>query len=546
MRSIVSLAPAALLMALCCAGIASAQVFEILAFGDSITQGKKRDGDGVISGIIDPPNGARTLDGYEPELENDFATQTDHTAYVYNWGFGGERTYQGVNRIDSVLDSRQADIILIMEGANDLASGVSASTTKANLRIMIQKSKAKDTKPILATVTPNTNRSDGHIIPNNYNPAIKALASEEGIVLADQYAALVGNWSAYNSGDGLHLNDDGERVMAQVWLDSISDAMTVSNNVFSPGFDDTSTWVVYKDKSVKDTKVMTFADGDAPGEKYKVVVKTTTGDTINYLFTGKASGYSGCDKSAYAGQWPGHRKIELGINAGFAKLLKMKMIRRSGTGLRNAYVGFNGSRDEGWTRVSGPADTCGWSAAYGSDDAIWIEKDETPIWQADLPDDGQPMLAMSDDSGGDDAQDWVDISATASGNVFSPRFDDTSTWVVYKDMDGKDTKVITFADAGSPGEKYKVVIKTTTGDTINYLFTGKGSGYTGCDKSAYAGQWPGYRKIVLGSNAGYAKSLKMKMVRRSGSGTRYAYVGFIGSGDEGWTQTSGPADGCGW
>ena len=89
---------------------------------------------------------------------------------------------------------------------------------------------------------------------------------------------------------------------------------------------------MYKDKDSKDTKVITFADGDVPGEKYKVVVRTTTGDAINYLFTGKGSGYTGCDKSAYDGQWPGYRKIELGSNAGFAKLLKMKMIKRRGTG----------------------------------------------------------------------------------------------------------------------------------------------------------------------------------------------------------------------
>ena len=142
--------------------------------------------------------------------------------YVYNWGYAGESTHQGVNRIDSVLDSREADFILIMEGANDLPAGVSASTTKANLRIMIEKSQGKNTEPIIATVTPNTQRSDGYIIPNNYNPAIKSLASEKNIALADQYKALVGNWSGYNSGDGLHLNDDGERVMAQAWLDAIS------------------------------------------------------------------------------------------------------------------------------------------------------------------------------------------------------------------------------------------------------------------------------------------------------------------------------------
>ena len=221
MRYFLSLFAGALLVTSCFVGMASALTYDILAFGDSITQGKKIDSDGVSSGILNPPNGARTTDGYEPELENDFATQSSDTAHVYNWGYGGEITYQGVNRIDSVLDSRQADFILIMEGANDLGWGVSASTVKANLRIMIEKSLAKNTEPIIATVTPNTARSNGYIIPNSFNPAIKALALEKNIALADQYAALVGNWSNYHSGDGLHFNDAGERILAQTWFDAI-------------------------------------------------------------------------------------------------------------------------------------------------------------------------------------------------------------------------------------------------------------------------------------------------------------------------------------
>ena len=199
MRSVVSLFTGAFLIVSCFAGIASAYRLDILAFGDSITQGLKRDSDGVVYGITSPQNGARTSDGYEPELENDFVTQTSNTAYVYNWGYGGERSDQGVNRIDSVLDSRVADFILIMEGTNDLYAGISASTTKANLRIMIEKSQGKNTEPIIATLTPNTLWSNGYLIPSSYNPAIKSLALETNIALADQYAAMVGNWSGYNS-----------------------------------------------------------------------------------------------------------------------------------------------------------------------------------------------------------------------------------------------------------------------------------------------------------------------------------------------------------
>ena len=207
-----------IVIAICFTEVASARTLLILAFGDSITQGYKRDSEGNISGITVPPNGERTSDGYEPELENAFSMQTNHTVYVYNWGYSGERTYQGVNRIDSVLDSREADFILIMEGANDLYAGVSAATTKANLQIMSEKSRENNTEPILATITPNTARADGDTIENFYNPEIESLALEEGITLADQYSVLVGNWSDYQSGDGLHLNDAGEWVMAQAWF----------------------------------------------------------------------------------------------------------------------------------------------------------------------------------------------------------------------------------------------------------------------------------------------------------------------------------------
>ena len=173
----------------------------------------------------------------------------------------------------------------------------------------------------------------------------------------------------------------------------------LSTGKLSPSFDDTSTWAVYKDTDNKDTSVITFADGGDRGEKYKVIVRTTNKDQIIYRFKGKVSGYTGCDKSAYHGEWPGYRKIELGSNAGFATMLKMKMLSRSGTGAKNAYVAFYGSGDEGWTQTSGPADACGWLAAYGSDDAfVWDERDDMLTLQTDLSDDSQPMVAMGDDS----------------------------------------------------------------------------------------------------------------------------------------------------
>ena len=66
---------------------AQAAHYEILAFGDSLTQGLKRDASGVIWAFPNPVYGART-GGYEPRLESLFSSQSGHTAFVYNWGVG--------------------------------------------------------------------------------------------------------------------------------------------------------------------------------------------------------------------------------------------------------------------------------------------------------------------------------------------------------------------------------------------------------------------------------------------------------------------------
>ena len=134
---------------------AKAAHYEILAFGDSITQGVKIDSDGNKTGILSPPAGVRTSDGYEPELEL-LAQTTPDTVYVYNWGYGGERTNVGLDRIDSALASRRAQYILIMEGTNDILAGISTATTIFNLSQMIVKSRNALVEPILATVTPCT------------------------------------------------------------------------------------------------------------------------------------------------------------------------------------------------------------------------------------------------------------------------------------------------------------------------------------------------------------------------------------------------------
>lgn len=203
---------------------AQTETVTLLAFGDSITQGFKRKGS-VTWGIKTPPHGAR-VGGYEPHLEDEFAENEltqNIPAYVHNWGYGGERTTSGVSRLKTILSYYGSiyDYCLLMEGANDLYGGISPKTTAFNMGIMVDACRSSNATPILATITKNTNTYYGYRIYTDYNPEIIKVADQKNVILADQYGAVNPTWLQLTSGDGLHLNDTGDQVMAKTWYEAL-------------------------------------------------------------------------------------------------------------------------------------------------------------------------------------------------------------------------------------------------------------------------------------------------------------------------------------
>ena len=189
----------------------------ITAFGDSITEGYCR---GVCHGYFEVLQAIMAANGREVD--------------IINGGLGGELTHDGVGRIDIFLaenpdyslnnhcppqtqfNGRRGHIILIMEGANDAIHGVSWQTTRQNLQYMIEKSKAAGVTPVIATVTPdykyNMGSCNGGII-GSYNSAIRSLAVEENIELADQCNATDANWGSMTC-EGLHPTYGGDVVLS--------------------------------------------------------------------------------------------------------------------------------------------------------------------------------------------------------------------------------------------------------------------------------------------------------------------------------------------
>ncbi len=76
-----------------------------------------------------------------------------------------------------------------MEGTNDIVVGLSVGTTEFNLQAMIDKAKAANVTPLLSTLTPSDRNGSATLIPETWNPMINTLASSNGILLVDNYAA---------------------------------------------------------------------------------------------------------------------------------------------------------------------------------------------------------------------------------------------------------------------------------------------------------------------------------------------------------------------
>ena len=198
----------------------AARIKKIIGFGDSITSGRPYS---VFVG-----GGRQGYGGYEPVLEQ-LLSDAMRESYVYNWGYGGEDTRVGVNRIESVLNSQESDYVLIMEGTNDQWRGLSADTTAKNLGYMVDKCRAWGTIPILGNLTP-ADRDTSNQIPNIYNPAIADVAQQKDAIFVDHYSAVVDRWHELHY-DSVHPNLEGYEEIAKTWYHTLVELINPPFNI---------------------------------------------------------------------------------------------------------------------------------------------------------------------------------------------------------------------------------------------------------------------------------------------------------------------------
>lgn len=200
-----------------------------VAFGDSLTEGKLSDGN--VLGANSYPNDLKAL------LAARYTTQS---FTILTEGCGGEPTFAtnkpppdcpgGVVRLPAVLSADMPQVVLLMEGANDINGGDPGAipTMISDLATMVQQARSRGAIVFLATLPPERgggSRAGGSSLVSSANTQIRALAASAGATLVDVFAGLGSSPDPYVGDDGLHLTIDGYQTMAQTFFDMIRNTL---------------------------------------------------------------------------------------------------------------------------------------------------------------------------------------------------------------------------------------------------------------------------------------------------------------------------------
>jgi lysophospholipase L1-like esterase len=210
-------------------------VTNFVAFGDSMTAGE------VVSEGL---GGIRILrvnvdKAYPAALKRKLdAEYTAQSIAVQNQGLSRETAADGVGRLGALLSRSSYEVLLLLDGANDLVDTGPAPVQAAiaAMRAMVQMGKARGMKVFLATLPPQNpngccpNRSFAWSLVVPYNDGLRALAASENIQLIDVYQAFNGDITTLVDIDGLHPTPAGYERIADEFYKAIRQTFAQSSS----------------------------------------------------------------------------------------------------------------------------------------------------------------------------------------------------------------------------------------------------------------------------------------------------------------------------
>jgi lysophospholipase L1-like esterase len=200
------------------------KITRILAFGDSITEGTTSAALPTLALDAGKPS------SYPFKLQAlETARYTAQTITVLNAGRGGEHAQDARQRLSDALRDGQPEVLLLMEGTNDLGALAGMSdkaiqngimATVNAMEDMVRDAQGRKVAVFVATILPQrASRAFGASLVDPYNAALKTMAAKKGAMLVDTNAQfpldLIGQ-------DGLHPTDSGYDKLAEIFQSALA------------------------------------------------------------------------------------------------------------------------------------------------------------------------------------------------------------------------------------------------------------------------------------------------------------------------------------
>ncbi|HLM56201.1 MAG TPA: arylesterase [Pyrinomonadaceae bacterium] len=167
----------------------------IVAFGDSLTAGYGLDPAQSYPALLQKKLDA---DGFQYE--------------VVNAGVSGDTSAAGVRRLDWSLEAGDVRFVILELGANDFLRLQPVAETKKNLSQIIERSKARGARVLLAGIYTTTNA--GAEYQRQIHEAFESLAKEHGVPFIPFFLEGVAGRAELNQDDGIHPNAEGTKIVA--------------------------------------------------------------------------------------------------------------------------------------------------------------------------------------------------------------------------------------------------------------------------------------------------------------------------------------------
>lgn len=165
----------------------------ILAFGDSLTIGKGVDVSYSYPSVLAELSGRK----------------------VINAGITGEVTSAGLLRLEAILKKIKPDLVILLEGGNDILQGKDLTLTEANLSKMIELIQDNNTPVVLIGVPDKTLAANSAII-------YKELSEKYDLVLEESIIKTLLINPEYKF-DEHHFNKKGYRLLAETIYKMLQD-----------------------------------------------------------------------------------------------------------------------------------------------------------------------------------------------------------------------------------------------------------------------------------------------------------------------------------